>query len=482
MSPRHLLRSFVLLVGLGLAGLATAQTPALVPYQGRVQTGSPAADFNGTGQFRFALMQGNSGTRLWVNNGPTTGNPVNAVSLTVTNGLYSVLLGDPSIPNMAAIPPAVFLTSDVRLRVWFNGTQLSPDQRLAPNGYLPSGTHVAAGSGTVPPANGLSIFNGTNTANQHAILSARVAGPAAGNPFLSLDVTGEGGWSIGLDNQDSNKLKFSAAWDGFYNSRMVLQNSGDLAITGIGTMLAMELRAAGLTPYLDFSADNDSDFGARIIYTSADDFLSISGASRLAVESGIRISPGGNLESLGRLHLQSGTNQGLYLNPFADGGDVIVGGGSGQGNLRVVGTVTVDNNLSCAKEMTCVAVNITSDRNAKEGFTPVDSREVLAKVAALPITEWQYKTQSGARHIGPMAQDFRDAFSLGHDEKHITTVDADGIALAAIQGLNGLMKEKDAELDRLKDENQALSERLAAIEKALGLTGTARAGSTANRQ
>lgn len=469
MSPRHLLRSFVLLAGLGVAGLATAQTPALVPYQGRVQTGSPAADFNGTGQFRFALMQGTTATRLWVNNGPTTGNPVNAVNLTVTNGLYSVLLGDPSILNMAAIPPSVFLNPDVRLRVWFNGTQLSPDQRLAPNGYLPSATQIAAGSGTLPPANGLSIFNGSNTANQHAILSARVAGPAAGNPFLSLDVTGEGGWSIGLDNQDSNKLKFSAAWDGFYNSRMVLDTWGNFSVGGLGTMQALELRAAGQTPFIDFSADNDSDFGARIIYTSTDDFLNIVGASRLAVESGIRISPGGNLESLGRLHLQSGTNQGLYLNPFADGGEVVVGGGGGQGNLRVVGTLSVDNNLSCAREMTCVAVNITSDRNAKEGFTPVDSREVLAKVAALPITEWQYKTQSGARHIGPMAQDFREAFSLGHDEKHITTVDADGIALAAIQGLDGLMKEKDAELDRLKDENQALSERLAAIEKALGI-------------
>ena len=123
--------------------------------------------------------------------------------------------------------------------------------------------------------------------------------------------------------------------------------------------------------------------------------------------------------------------------------------------------------------MTCVACNITSDRNAKEGFTPIDAREVLAKVAALPITEWQYKTQAGARHIGPMAQDFRDAFSLGHDEKHITTVDADGVALAAIQGLNEIVKEKDAELDRLKEENESLAERLAAIEKALGMKADA---------
>ena len=120
-------------------------------------------------------------------------------------------------------------------------------------------------------------------------------------------------------------------------------------------------------------------------------------------------------------------------------------------------------------EVTCTAVNITSDRNAKEGFTPVNARAVLAKVARLPISEWQYKTQAGARHIGPMAQDFHAAFAVGLDEKHITTVDADGVALAAIQGLNEKLDEKDAELSRLKSENETLAARLAAIERALGL-------------
>ena len=72
-----------------------------------------------------------------------------------------------------------------------------------------------------------------------------------------------------------------------------------------------------------------------------------------------------------------------------------------------------------------------------------------------------------------MAQDFREAFSLGHDEKHITSVDADGVALAAIQGLNDKLeeqlKQKDTELGQLKTENQSLAERLTAIEHALGL-------------
>ena len=76
-----------------------------------------------------------------------------------------------------------------------------------------------------------------------------------------------------------------------------------------------------------------------------------------------------------------------------------------------------------------------SDRNAKKDFSPVDSQEVLAKVLALPITQWQYKATPGQEHLGPMAQDFHEAFGLnGDDDKHIATVDESGVAFSAIQG------------------------------------------------
>lgn len=84
-----------------------------------------------------------------------------------------------------------------------------------------------------------------------------------------------------------------------------------------------------------------------------------------------------------------------------------------------------------------LAFNSTSDRAAKENFTEVNPNEVLEKVAALPMSRWTYKTAPGVEHIGPVAQDFHAAFGLnGKDDKHIATVDADGVALAAIQGLN----------------------------------------------
>jgi hypothetical protein len=105
-----------------------------------------------------------------------------------------------------------------------------------------------------------------------------------------------------------------------------------------------------------------------------------------------------------------------------------------------------------------------SDRNAKENIVAVDPRAVLEQVAALPIARWNYKHDQGTPHLGPMAQDFYAAFGVGPDEKHITTVDADGVALAAIQGLNQKLeaevKAKDARISELE-------KRLSAIESLL---------------
>jgi hypothetical protein len=100
-----------------------------------------------------------------------------------------------------------------------------------------------------------------------------------------------------------------------------------------------------------------------------------------------------------------------------------------------------------------------SDRNAKENFEQVDGTAILAKVAAMPVMTWNYKTQkAGIRHIGPMAQDFKKAFGIGETDTGITTVDADGVALAAIQGLVEELKERDQAIDELKAELQVLRE------------------------
>jgi len=88
-----------------------------------------------------------------------------------------------------------------------------------------------------------------------------------------------------------------------------------------------------------------------------------------------------------------------------------------------------------------------SDRARKDGFAPVDARAVLDGVVRMPITRWHYRHDGpGVEHIGPMAQDFRAAFGLGDTDRGIGTVDADGVALAAIQGLNAKLEERETAL------------------------------------
>jgi len=107
-----------------------------------------------------------------------------------------------------------------------------------------------------------------------------------------------------------------------------------------------------------------------------------------------------------------------------------------------------------------------SDRALKENVTPVDGQEVLARLADVPIAAWNYKSQDpSVRHIGPMAQDFSAAFGVGEDDKHISTVDADGVALAAIQGLYQLAQDQKAEIAALKAENAAQQGQIAALQQ-----------------
>ena len=94
-----------------------------------------------------------------------------------------------------------------------------------------------------------------------------------------------------------------------------------------------------------------------------------------------------------------------------------------------------------------------SDRNLKENFQSVNPGQLLEGLSKVPITTWNYKAQGREiRHIGPMAQDFHAAFQVGEDNRYISTTDADGVALAAIQALYQMLRETRKELDELKSQ------------------------------
>lgn len=93
-----------------------------------------------------------------------------------------------------------------------------------------------------------------------------------------------------------------------------------------------------------------------------------------------------------------------------------------------------------------------SDRNLKENFNPIDNAQILSKIDGMAIESWNYKSEGKAvRHLGPVAQDFYTAFGLGHDDKHISTVDEGGVALAAVQELYRMVVKKGAEVAALTE-------------------------------
>jgi hypothetical protein len=102
------------LLALTQACVLLGQVPQLLNYQGRVAVGT--TNFDGNGQFKFALVNADGTTTHRSNDGTSTAGsePTAAVSLPVAKGLYAVRLGDTSLgASMTAIPHSVFANADV---------------------------------------------------------------------------------------------------------------------------------------------------------------------------------------------------------------------------------------------------------------------------------------------------------------------------------------------------------------------------------
>ena len=153
---------------------------------------------------------------------------------------------------------------------------------------------------------------------------------------------------------------------------------------------------------------SDSSFGVEGVSTSG---VGVQGSS--SQKDGV-VGKSDSNSHAGVAGSNTGSGFGIY-------GESLGGGFAGYfaGDVRVTGTI-----------------NPSSDRAAKANFQLVNGREILRHLVGLPIQTWSYRSDRwGARHMGPTAQDFAASFGLGRDEKSIATVDADGVALAAIQGL-----------------------------------------------
>lgn len=377
------------------------------------------------------------------------------------------------------------------------------------------------GGGSGNQAGGFAAIVGGGANNIASVDTATVAG-GAGNQATGLSATIPGGatnvaggkYSFAAGQQaqalhqgslvwaDSQNAVFASTANDQFNVRA--QGGVNLVTSGGGLSLDGQLRLNSAGGYAQSSAGNfsiDAPFnpggrfevltngnvgigtgnpGATLhVYTASNPAIiriqstGTPGFGRIEFQS----NPQGDVNEWRPAYIQSldgGSftgGLGFYLNGSGVGtrfgtNEVmrLINGNVGIGTNNPTQRLHVNGNILASGTITG-----SSDRNVKENFKPIDASEVLDKVTALPITRWSYKADVGVTHLGPMAQDFYAAFDIGMDDKHISMVDADGVALAAIQGLNekvegGRMKE-EGRMQKLEEENAELKARLEKLER-----------------
>ncbi len=239
------------------------------------------------------------------------------------------------------------------------------------------------------------------TSDMSTAMGSRTTASGPGATAMGYRTVASGGTSTAMgsesvaSNDYATALGFRSTASGVSSTAMgVLTHAAALGSTTMGTFATAASTATGSFVYGDRSTVGNTT--ARITANMPNQFL-------------VRAAGGVT----------------FYTNGTLTSGVVLAGGGSGWG--------------------------IVSDANMKENFRDLPAGDVLARIAAMPVREWNYKTQDASiRHVGPTAQDFHAAFGLGESDVRINTIDADGIALAAVKALEERTRMLAAENDDLR--------------------------------
>jgi|GEM_PF-1716862 len=167
------------------------------------------------------------------------------------------------------------------------------------------------------------------------------------------------------------------------------------------------------------------------------------------------------------------SNTGFVVSQSGTGGAELFVANDGAVQMGFGGSAVFD--MDSAGHLSVTSLTETSSIDAKTGFESLDATSVLDRVLDLGIQEWSYADDAaGARHVGPVAEEFFAAFALGGDGKHIAPRDLAGVALVALQELHReleLKQDRIAQLQALQEaqaaKNEELEQRLAELESRL---------------
>jgi hypothetical protein len=464
--------SFVglLLLGLWAAPLLERRSQAansLLPFQGRLTdaNGQPVAD--GARVVQFKIYDAPVGGRaLW--NGEVQ-------KLSVNAGLVSTVLGTKADLSVVDFNRQIYL--ELTIDADGDGLITPADPPLLPRqSILPAVFSVESADSRLLGGYDWSALFGTNNPADGSLLDSKIADGSLSSSKLhdgavtppKLDTTGAlPGQALTFDGTQvvwsqvnaSNAMIASLAANSSYLKGYDWSSIFNNGNPETDTMSVAHLGVRGSTWTTDLTVYGRSIFSGPSTTVLGNLLAPSIGLNMSMNDWAIYFRNPGDYNHYLRWGNSIG-NQTGFDGPMLVGlGGGILGGGSNW-SLRwnSSGTVQVRGTISSG-----------SDRNLKENFKSVDSDAVLDKVVSLPITRWNYKSEPEADHIGPVAQDFHAAFGLGLDEKSIAMVDGDGVALAAIQGLNKKVERSSEEimslLKRQQDQIEALQAEIAALKK-----------------
>ena len=308
-------------------------------------------------------------------------------------------------------------------------------------------------------------------ANSLYVNSSGSVGIGTGNPAADLNIVAGGGGNatIRLQNDPSNP---TYRWDirGGLGAFQIAQGNSNIipfSISNGAPSLTFSADAEGNVSIAESTIYLDRNAGAvgigTIVPAASLHVRDTLGTAGILVEE---LSP--TIEKRSLLELSNnGAPQLLFsdiaqatqweLNPNPNGNFIINSIGAGGTEFTLNGS---NGNLRIGGDMRAGDFIVVSSRDSKENFREVDSRHVLHQVIDLPITQWNFKDNSQRKHIGPVAEDFKQTFGLSGDGKRISVIDVGGIALAAIQGMKA---EHDAEVQRKSKEIAELKAELAEL-------------------
>ncbi len=102
-----------------------------------------------------------------------------------------------------------------------------------------------------------------------------------------------------------------------------------------------------------------------------------------------------------------------------------------------------------------------SSRTIKTAFEAIDSVRWLEQIRRLPMSTWTYIGDTAqSRHLGPVAEDFFEAFALGEGPNSIGAQDLASLGLVGVQALAAQDDAQSEQIRALQNENASLQRAL----------------------